>query len=181
MTTVARKAVQREYMRQRRADPVFRAAELEKNREYQRTHRETVRLASSKWKKRQYSTSEEYRASAIAQSKENYRRLRDRLFEGYGNKCACCSEPERDFLELDHIEGGGSKHFASFKSPVNLYREVILAGFPPIYRLLCANCNRGRQRNGGSCPHTENDWASIIAGTVRGASDAKQRAIAREV
>jgi len=35
--------------------------------------------------------------------------LKDQVFTAYGNKCACCGEPNRVFLILDHVYGGGSK------------------------------------------------------------------------
>lgn len=31
--------------------------------------------------------------------------------------------------------------------------EIIAAGFPAEYQILCFNCNIGRSRNGGRCPH----------------------------
>lgn len=31
--------------------------------------------------------------------------------------------------------------------------EIIDQGFPPSFRVLCYNCNSGRARNRGVCPH----------------------------
>lgn len=145
----ALKAVNRDRMRWLRLDPAFRA----KEKEYKRTHPEVSRRAVKKYATRKYREDPEFRAKQIGYAQKSYKKLRQILFAGYGNVCACCGEKESVFLELDHVNGGGSKHFASHKSPLNLYREVIAANFPPIYRLLCANCNRGRQRNAGICPH----------------------------
>jgi hypothetical protein len=153
MESEARKAKARERMRLRRMDPAYRASELEKNAEYRRKHPDKVRAAARKYRKREYSSNPEFRARYIAHAKASYAAIRARLIAGYGGACACCREAEPSFLELDHVNGGGNRHFASHKSPVGVYREVLLAGCPPIYRLLCANCNRGRQRNGGECPH----------------------------
>lgn len=36
-----------------------------------------------------------------------------------------------------------------------MYRWAILNGFPDELQLLCFNCNCGRQRNGGVCPHVD--------------------------
>ena len=141
-----------EYMRAWRAENRGRALEL---------GRRSYRTSGAAWRRSHKDHVNEQRRSRfkanpeveIARQRQAYRALRDRLFAGYGNACACCGERERDFLELDHVNGGGKKHYASHKSPASLYREVIMAGSPPIYRLLCANCNRGRQRKGGVCPH----------------------------
>ena len=155
-----------EYMRAWRAANRDRALEL---------GRRSYRTSGAKWRRNNIDRVNEQRRirhkaapeAAISHTRANYRRLRDRLFAGYGSTCACCGETERAFLELDHVNGGGKKHYASFTSPLSLYREVILAGFPPIYRLLCANCNRGRQRSGGVCPHQENRERGRPQGAVQ--------------
>jgi hypothetical protein len=37
-------------------------------------------------------------------------------------------------------------------------------GYPPGYRVLCFNCNRGRYLNGGVCPHEiERDMRNYLA------------------
>lgn len=100
----------------------------------------------------QYAASPEIRRKAIECQVRDRRRLRDRLYAGYGSKCSCCGEAQPLFLQLDHVNGGGVQHYRR-TSPPTVYREVIAANFPPSYRLLCANCNMGRWRNGGICPH----------------------------
>lgn len=154
MDEAARKAEHRASVRKCRLDPVYRAAEYLKNAEYRKKNREKLRPVKLAWKRRQRAADPTFKAREAAQTRENYRRLRIRLFAGYGGACSCCGEREHDFLELDHVNGGGKRHYAS-KAPVSIYREIIAAGFPPEYRVLCANCNRGRQRNGGICPHQD--------------------------
>ena len=61
------------------------------------------------------------------------------------------------FLELDHVNGGGAKHYKECKNAATAYRQILALGGSPDYRLLCANCNSGRQRNGGICPHKSGD------------------------
>lgn len=70
----------------------------------------------------------------------------------YGARCACCGEAEPKFLTIDHVNGGGEKH----RKEIGRYRvltEIIRAGFPSDYQILCWNCNCGKSRNGGVCPH----------------------------
>ena len=87
--------------------------------------------------------------------RETYARLRGLILDTYGNKCACCGETEPLFLELDHINNDGAKHRRIIGSSAKqLYAEVKRQGFPQdTYQLLCANCNQGKKRGGGICPH----------------------------
>ncbi len=81
------------------------------------------------------------------------------MLDAYGNSCACCGETEQEFLQLDHIHGGGRAHLRELirngkgGAGVTLYRAVRFEGYPKDkYRLLCSNCNFVR-KNGRSCPH----------------------------
>ena len=147
----ARRAYGREQMRRWRANPENAARELAKNREYSKNNREKINAIVRRYRERQ-KDKPEYRERQSKNTRAAYARLRDKIFQEYGNECACCGETESCFFEIDHVNGGGKKHLTS-KSPVSVYREILAAGCPPIYQLLCANCNRGRQRNGGVCPH----------------------------
>ncbi len=86
-------------------------------------------------------------------------RERDRklIYEAYGNKCACCGEANHMFLTVDHVNNDG--HFerksGRYTSGSQFYRDIIKQNFPKNYQLLCFNCNLGRARNGGVCPHQE--------------------------
>ena len=146
------RARNREYMRLRRLDAAFRQKENKQNSEYRKSNPEKMRSISKGYRAR-HKDEPAYIERRDRQSKESYIRLRDKIFNAYGNKCACCGETERDFFEIDHVHGGGKQHFNSHTSPIGVYREIVRAGYPTDYRILCANCNRGRQRNGDVCPH----------------------------
>ena len=90
-----------------------------------------------------------------AQQRGYTNRLRMEVIDAYGGKCACCGEDNPLFLDLDHVNGGGSSKRRRQKSPYTDYRDARRHGFPPDYQVLCCNCNCGRQRNGGICPHKE--------------------------
>ena len=79
---------------------------------------------------------------------------------GYGGKCNCCGESNPLFLTIDHVNNDGYKHrgrndgkykIGSFSG--HYYKTIIKAGFPDDLQLLCYNCNCGRARNKGICPH----------------------------
>ena len=88
-------------------------------------------------------------------SRRYNQKLRDDCFAGYGNKCACCGESEVLFLTLDHVNRNGAEEKRALGHTSNLqtYRHAIQNGFPDDYQLLCWNCNCGRERNNGICPH----------------------------
>ncbi len=79
------------------------------------------------------------------------------VFDMYGWRCECCGEREPMFLSIDHIEGKGNIHREETKKmgSNDWYKFLIENNFPEGFRTLCLNCNLGRQRNGGICPHKE--------------------------
>lgn len=66
--------------------------------------------------------------------------------------CACCGERHVEFLSLDHIDGGGSRHRAEVGSGNKFYLWLIREGLPSGFRVLCMNCNFSLGRR-GYCPH----------------------------
>jgi hypothetical protein len=83
-----------------------------------------------------------------------YRKLRDLVFSKYGGyRCSCCGETEVMFLEIDHINGGGNKHRK--ETNYSVYQWIKNNNFPFGFQVLCHNCNKGKYRNGGVCPHKE--------------------------
>lgn len=86
-------------------------------------------------------------------------KLRDAAFEAYGGYvCKCCGETEKLFLQIDHVNNDGAKHRREVfgkksGSGQNIYRWLRDNNFPEGFQVLCANCNLGKHRNGGICPH----------------------------
>jgi hypothetical protein len=82
------------------------------------------------------------------------RNLRSQVLAHYGDKCACpgCDEWRREFLSVDHIDGGGSIERGFKGRGATYYRWIIKQGFPKHLRLLCHNCNMARGFY-GYCPH----------------------------
>tara|TARA_B110000438_G_scaffold3908_1_gene3936 strand:+ start:25432 stop:25941 length:510 start_codon:yes stop_codon:yes gene_type:complete len=85
------------------------------------------------------------------------RRLERRLkvishYSNGKNECDCCKEKEMAFLTIDHINNDGQKHRKASKN--NLYDYLITRKFPKGLRVLCFNCNSGRDKSPGKiCPH----------------------------
>lgn len=93
-------------------------------------------------------------------SREKGRKNREiwwnQVLEHYGKQCACCGEKEYKFLTIDHINNDGAKHRkpsgGRMKSD-KLYRWLVLNNYPKDFQILCWNCNCGKYRNKGICPH----------------------------
>lgn len=97
--------------------------------------------------------------------KERYKEYRQTVINHYTNndpKCACCGEREDLFLTIDHINNDGHKdRKSSFVSGTGrrvtggqwVYKQIINNNFPSDIQILCYNCNCGKARNKGICPH----------------------------
>ena len=85
--------------------------------------------------------------------------IRMQILEHYGASCACCGEQQVLFLDVDHIDNNGAEHRRSIShegfSGTTFYRWLVRNHFPDGFQLLCRNCNWGKHRNGGVCPHKE--------------------------
>ncbi len=124
-----------------------------KNRDYYRKHRERLR-------KRRLELAPKHRIKHNKRERERYAKLRIEVLLAYGNKCVCCGEKGIYFLELDHINNDGAEHRRELKTggAGATYKYVKKHNFPKDrFQLLCANCNQGKRRNGGICPHKKKD------------------------
>jgi hypothetical protein len=80
--------------------------------------------------------------------------LKDQVFDAYGRVCVCCGEAEPVFLTFDHPDSDGTAKRRVYGGAQSEWRAVRRQGFPAgYYQVLCFNCNLGRERNGGICPH----------------------------
>ena len=79
------------------------------------------------------------------------------VYAKYGGQCACCGEKEIRFLTVDHVNNDGhiERKKGIYTNGSQFYRWIIQNNFPSDYQLLCFNCNLGKARNGGICPHQE--------------------------
>lgn len=101
----------------------------------------------------------EYHKKHYKEKAEYLRNLRlnrkNQVFDYYGRKCNCCSEIEPFFLTIDHINNDGylERNTHEGGSSDRIIRNIIKNNFPGTYQILCMNCNFGKSRNGGICPH----------------------------
>jgi len=79
-------------------------------------------------------------------------------------RCECCKETNLEFLAIDHINGGGSKHIKSLPG-ASLARHLYFENYPEGYRVLCDNCNRSLGAY-GYCPHkTQSTFMDFVEAT----------------
>ena len=107
--------------RKRRKDPLYRKRENFLKRERRKKNPEKYR---------------QYYKNYVAQY---IKKLRKKVLDKFGNKCVKCSFSDWRALQIDHVNGGGSKETRSINS-ANYYLKVLRDRLGK-YQLLCANCN----------------------------------------
>lgn len=103
---------------------------------YQRDNRERLYAYNAKWQR------------------ERNAKLRAEMLAAYGGACNCCGEAEPLFLDLDHIHNDGAAHRKALGNGTQVLLAIQAEGWPvDRFQILCCNCNQGKARNGGVCPH----------------------------
>jgi hypothetical protein len=145
-------AAERAKLQELKKDPAAYQAFLERKRALYAARRAAGKIKSRpeyrlRWEQ---AHREEIRARTSARRQA---RRREAL-AAYGGKCACCGEVRHEFLSIDHINGGGSKHRKSLRPADRreFYRYLKQLRYPPEYQVLCHNCNQARGLY-GYCPH----------------------------
>jgi len=152
-------------MAQQRAK--HRARRLIAKRAYYEANKATISERQRQWRAK---NAESIRARGVVWNRANPDRLRVyaqrtrerirlQVLGRYSDGeicCACCGEHRLVFLALDHVDGAGNAHRRAIghKAGLAFYRWVITAGFPPMFRVLCHNCNCARGWY-GRCPHED--------------------------
>lgn len=149
-----------------------------KIREWQQNNKEKCLISRRKTHKKRYQVermyTKQWRLDNPGKNSEHCKNQRIKLLEEivreYGGKCSCtgCNEIGLLFMTIDHEKNNGAQERAGLgdgpsaknkkgRAGVNFYRYLKKMGYPKEgYRLMCYNCNCGRARNGGICPHLQN-------------------------
>lgn len=139
-----------------------REAVNQRMRDWREANRETARKHAREWRNRKLAngTPDEIaaiRAAESAKTKRSQVVLRAKVLEAYGGPvCACCGETEVMFLTIDHINNDGNierKSGLYAGSGYGFYQWLRKNNYPKGYQVLCMNCNVGKHKNGGVCPH----------------------------
>jgi hypothetical protein len=178
-----KKHSKKEYRRRscHECDRIDFTAVHQKWRDENRTYvRDKSRINMSNW--RANMTPEQKQAfDAKMAVKANVRRERLRMvvYSGYGRVCACCGEDELLFLSIDHVNNDGymRRKNGEGHGGEQLFVKIVRENFPPDFQLLCMNCNHGKARNGGICPHVTSGKVQRLGHEPVASSDAKPPAL----
>lgn len=104
-----------------------------------------------------------------------YYKLQNSAILAYGGyKCACCGVTEPLFLNLDHVRNDGKSHreMLGTLGGAKLYKWLRDNNYPEGFQVLCSNCNHGKSRNKGICPHQvkRNDYPEREYSQVAGSA-----------
>jgi hypothetical protein len=85
--------------------------------------------------------------------------IRRAVIARYGNRCACCGESSPMFLTIDHVNNDGwaerARHSRHKVMPIKVFKALLEGPLRDDLQSLCFNCNFGKNRNGGICPHVQ--------------------------
>jgi hypothetical protein len=86
--------------------------------------------------------------------RERNQATKEEVIIHYGKICQCCGESKKEFLCIDHINGGGNKHRKEIESrgSYSMYQWLKKNNFPNGFQVLCHNCNMAKGIY-GICPH----------------------------
>jgi hypothetical protein len=131
-------------------------------RDWRENNREKSREHARQSRNRKLANGSPEEVAAIRQAERDKTnrlnaRCKEQVFAAYGGyKCSCCGETEPMFLSIDHIDNDGAKERKSglyAGSGTAFYGWLRKNGFPTGYQVLCMNCQIGKHKNGGVCPH----------------------------
>lgn len=133
-------------------------------KDYRSKHLDHLKeINRANWRKRRQEP--EYCESERKRGRQYWNDLRHEVIVAYGGfKCACCGETEPRFLTIDHVFNDGAKHRRELDYVTKVGNGKGLSGaktwkwlkdhnYPAGFQVLCMNCNFGKARNGGVCPH----------------------------
>jgi len=151
---------------QRRREEAYRERNREKVRQRMRdwraANKDKIQGYSKKLRDRKFAESTpeqvaQIRATEAEKTRKQQARTKDAVYAAYGGYiCACCGETQPMFLSIDHVENNGAAERRSgvYKGGGSaFYGWLKKQGFPPGYQVLCMNCQVGKHKNKGVCPH----------------------------
>lgn len=93
------------------------------------------------------------RAKMLKRDKDRHAKHRKLVLDHYGRSCECCGESNECFLTVDHIVEINSKKKRQELGHNGIYQWLVRNNFPLGFRIMCYNCNCGRSKYDGVCPH----------------------------
>jgi hypothetical protein len=138
----------------REIDQRYREAHREEIREVDRQYREAhreERNATIREKRK----SGEWRPTRPGRkpiySSRSRAKVRQQIIAALGGKCQRCGFDDWRALQVDHVNGGGSRHRSTYVSMSRYYKDILASAQAQSgeYQLLCANCNQVKRYEAG--------------------------------
>ena len=152
----------------RKTDPEFKRRDNEHSRMYRAKNIEELKGKNKKYydenkeiilpknRERYHKNKEKYNVRKKEYHEKRRLTRREEVYLHYGNgkiECGCCGESNIEFMNLHHKNNDGNEYKKKF-GRVNLIDWAIRSNFPPIFELLCSNCNIGKEKSPEKrCPH----------------------------
>ena len=106
----------------------------EYQRQYYKDHTEQSKTASKRWAK-------EHRSACAESSRVCRARVKKAVYALLGDVCVQCGFSDARALNIDHVNGGGSKEGSAIGTD-GIYRKILKMEHPENeYQILCCNCN----------------------------------------
>lgn len=114
---------------------------------------------------------DQYRAQEAARQRAYIESVKDCVYTALGGyRCNCCGETQPMFLSIDHVNNDGYKmrKTGAQKSGAGIYSHIWqqfkkTGTWPKSeFQVLCMNCQHGKARNGGVCPHNHIEGVTTI-------------------
>ena len=140
----------------KRCPECLRLFKRRRHKEWRDANREHVRAYGKTSMRRYRENMPLEKMARLAEYQRGYNAKRFQIvLNHYGAFCACCGETELKFLSVDHINNDGyaRRKSGEHASGQPLIGQIIRDNFPDIFQILCMNCNHGKSRNDGVCPH----------------------------
>lgn len=114
-------------------------------------YREKANKTSREWRKKKYHSNPEQREKdkiRVILWNKKQKQLAIRHYTNGTMKCQCekCDVKGINFLTIEHINGGGTKHRKEIKQ--SIYVWLRKNGYPKEFTVLCWNCNCSRGQFG---------------------------------
>ena len=124
-----------------RKNPKTREQIKAANAAYYKRNLEKMRARTTAWRR--------VNAEKIKAAKADLKRSAINMYSKGNACCAWCGQADIDVLCLDHTDNGGATHRKELRSTGvigwGVYRWVREQDYPPIFQVLCCNCNKKKE------------------------------------
>ena len=90
------------------------------------------------------------------------RKLRLKVLKKLGGKCVECGFDDWRALQIDHVNGGGTRELKKYYGRLQKYNRMVLADNNGKYQILCSNCNWIKRHERNEVPYAYDSAGKIM-------------------